>query len=60
MHDLPIEPMNAQNVNEFDIWIFDSEDLVASVVPHRAPESATTEDYEMGIRTIEDQEPDRL
>jgi hypothetical protein len=42
-----IEPMNAENVEEFDVWIFDSQDLVASVVPHQAPWRAMTEQYQL-------------
>ena len=45
MHDTPIEPMNAENVGEFDVWIFDARDLIISVVPHHAPWSAMTEEY---------------
>jgi len=29
------------------VWIFDSQNLVISVIPHHAPWSATTEDYEI-------------
>jgi uncharacterized protein YneR len=47
MHDKPIEPMSAENVEEFDVWVFDSQDLVVSVIPHHAPLSATTEHYEI-------------
>jgi hypothetical protein len=45
MHDTPIEPMNPENVGEFDVWIFDARDLIISVVPHHAPWSAMTEEY---------------
>jgi hypothetical protein len=48
--DMPDEPngrLSAENVEEFDVWIFDSQDLVASVVPHQAPWRATTEKYEL-------------
>jgi len=45
MHDTPIDPMNAENVEEFDVWIFDSKDLVVSVIPHRAPWKVAIEDY---------------
>jgi uncharacterized protein YneR len=48
MHDKPFEPMSVDNVEEFDVWIFDSQDLVVSVIPHHAPLNATTEDYEIG------------
>jgi hypothetical protein len=47
MNDKPIEPMSASNVEEFDVWIFDSLDLVVSVIPHHAPLNATTENYEI-------------
>jgi hypothetical protein len=47
MHDRSIGPMGVENVEEFDVWIFDSQDLVVSVVPHRTPWSATTERYEI-------------
>jgi hypothetical protein len=48
MHDKPIEPMSAENVEDFDVWIFDSQDLVVSVIPLHAPLNATTENYEIG------------
>jgi hypothetical protein len=48
MHDTPIEPMSAQNVEEFDVWIFESQDLVVSVIPRRAPSKMAIEDYEIG------------
>jgi len=47
MHDESIEPMTVENVEDFDVWIFDSADLVASVVPHVDPSKATTESYEI-------------
>jgi hypothetical protein len=47
MHDESIGPMSVENVDEFDVWIFDSQNLVVSVVPHHAPWNATTEDYEL-------------
>jgi len=47
MHDKPIEPMSAETVEEFDVWIFDSQDLVVSVIPLHAPLNATTENYEI-------------
>lgn len=48
MHDESIGPMSVENVEEFDVWIFDSQDLVISVIPHHAPSNATTEEYELG------------
>ena len=47
MHDESIGPMSVENVEGFDVWIFNSRDLVVSVVPHLAPWSATTEEYEI-------------
>jgi len=43
MHDTPIEPMNSENVEEFDVWIFDARDLIVSAVPDHAPWSAIAE-----------------
>ena len=48
MHDESVGPMSVGNVEEFDVWIFNSEDLVVSIVPHHAPASATIENYELG------------
>jgi hypothetical protein len=45
MNDKPTEPMSAENVEDFDVWVFDSQDLVISVVPHRAPWGTTLEEY---------------
>jgi hypothetical protein len=47
MHDTPIEPMNAENVEEFDVWIYDARDLIISVAPLRAPWSAILEEYKI-------------
>ena len=47
MHERPKGLMTVENAEEFDVWIFDARDLVISVVPHHAPWSATTEDYEI-------------
>ena len=30
-------PMTAENVEQFDVWIFDSSELVVSVIPIDAP-----------------------
>lgn len=46
MYDTPIEPMGPDNVEEFDVWIFESGGFVASVIPHRAPWKVAIEDYE--------------
>ena len=47
MHDECIGPLSAENVEKFDVWIFDSQDLVVSVVPHQAPWRAVTEEYRL-------------
>ncbi|UWZ85197.1 hypothetical protein [Occallatibacter riparius] len=47
MHDTPNEVMNAENVEQFDIWIFEADTLVVSVVPHSAPLNASIEKYEV-------------
>jgi len=47
MNDIPFDSMNADNVEEFDIWIFESGDFVASVIPHRAPWKLAMEEYEI-------------
>lgn len=33
----PTNPMTAENVEHFDVWIFDSSELVVSVIPIDAP-----------------------
>jgi hypothetical protein len=47
LHDEPIETMTPENVEEFDVRIFDSRDLVVSIVPLRAPWGTTAENYEI-------------
>ena len=47
MQDKPIEPMSAGNVEEFDVWIFDSQDLVVSVIPLLEPGKVAMENYEL-------------
>jgi hypothetical protein len=47
MRDESMGPMSVENVEEFDVWIFASQNLVVSVVPHHSPSSATTEEYEL-------------
>ena len=47
MHYQPIGPMTAENVEEFDVRICDSRDLVVSVVPIHAPWSASVESYQL-------------
>ncbi len=47
MHDEPIKTMTADNAEEFDVWVFNSSDLVVSVLPVHAPWNAATENYEI-------------
>ena len=47
MPDEPIRVMTAENVEEFDVRVFDSYDLVVAIVPLRAPWVATAEYYEI-------------
>jgi len=47
MNNKPIEPMSAENVEEFEVWIFESRDLVVSVIPLQSPSNVTTENYEV-------------
>ena len=42
-----IGPLSPENVEKFDVWIFDSRDLVVSVVPHQAPWGAMIEEYRL-------------
>jgi len=37
--------MRSWNVEYFDVWVFDDQDFVASVVPLQAPWSAVIENY---------------
>jgi hypothetical protein len=41
----PTNPMTAENVEQFDVWIFDSSELVVSVIPINAPWNAKPESY---------------
>ena len=50
MQDTPIEPMNAMNVEDFEVLIFESRDLVASVVPRLAPWKLVVENYEIELQ----------
>ena len=47
MHDQPMKPMTAENVDEFDVWILNSYDLVVSIRPVSAPWNAAAENYEI-------------
>ena len=37
--------MTAENVEQFDVWIFDSSELVVSVIPIDVPWNARAESY---------------
>jgi hypothetical protein len=41
----PTNLMTAENAEQFDVWIFDSSELVVSVIPIDAPWNATAESY---------------
>ena len=41
----PTNPMTAENVEQFDVWIFDSSELVVSVIAIDAPCNAKAESY---------------
>jgi len=41
------EVMTPGNVEDFDIWVFNARDLIASVVPCLAPWSTVVENYEV-------------
>ena len=41
----PTNPMTAENVAQFDVWIFDSSELVVSVIPTDAPWNVKAESY---------------
>jgi hypothetical protein len=47
MNDTPSEVMNAENVEQFDVWIFEARDLIVSVIPLHAPSKVTAESYEI-------------
>jgi hypothetical protein len=39
--------MTIENINELDVWILDSHDLVVSILPFSAPWNAMGEGYEI-------------
>jgi len=47
MRNQPIKAMRADNVNEFDVWIFSSHDLLVSIQPVSAPWEPLIESYEI-------------
>jgi hypothetical protein len=50
MQDTPIEQMNAENVEEFEVLIFESRDLEVSVISLRAPWNFALENYEISLQ----------
>ena len=47
MHKQPVSQMTSANVDEFEIRILDSNDLIVSIVLVHAPWSMTTETYQI-------------
>jgi hypothetical protein len=48
MSDGSLTTMTPRNVEDFDIWIFEARDLLASVVvPIQAPWAAAVENYQL-------------
>lgn len=43
----PPQPMTSENVDEFEVWVFDASDLVISVIPVHASWNASTENYSL-------------
>ena len=41
----PSLSMTAGNVDEFEVWVFESSDLVVSVISIQAPWNASSEEY---------------
>ena len=51
MHEQPMSPMTSANVEEFEVRIHDSQDLVISVVLVHAPWSVSAEQYQISHQT---------
>ena len=51
MNQWPMSPMTPANVEEFEVRIQDSHDLVISIVLVRAPWSVTAEQYQISQHT---------
>ena len=50
MQDTPIEQMNAENVEEFAVLIFESRGLEVSVISLRAPWKFAIENYDICLQ----------
>ena len=46
----PTNPMTAENVDQFDVWIFDPSELVVSVIPIDTPWNVKAESYALTER----------
>jgi hypothetical protein len=47
MHDQSMKSMTVENVDQFEVWIRNSQNLVVSIVPVDAPWAAVSENYEI-------------
>jgi hypothetical protein len=47
MQDQSMKSMTIENVNRFDVWIRNSQNLVVSIVPLDASWAAVAENYEI-------------
>lgn len=47
MPDKSLTTMTPRNVEDFDIWVFEARDLLASIVPIQAPWRAAVENYQL-------------
>jgi hypothetical protein len=47
MQDTPFEPMSADNVEDFEVLIFESRELIVSVIPILLPWKSAMESYEL-------------
>jgi hypothetical protein len=47
MSDKSLTTMTPRNVEDFEIWVFEARDLVASIVPIQAPWHASVENYQL-------------
>ena len=52
MQEQPFRPMTSENVEEFEIRVLDSQDLVISIVLVDAPWSVTAEKYQISQHTL--------
>jgi hypothetical protein len=43
----PPQPMTAETVDEFEVWVFDASDLEISIIPVHATWNASTETYSL-------------